>query len=152
MKKTRLPSIPLLPGDEVASMITLTREPIDLVACIQAEQNHRIGGIVSFLGVVRDDDILSIEMESYEEAAMQELERIKDEAESVFRIESVDIIHRIGTLRVGDPIVLIVVGAAHRKEAFRACEYIIDRIKETVPIWKKEETKHGSRWVPGEHP
>jgi molybdopterin synthase catalytic subunit len=132
-------------------MISLTRDPIDLDACIHAVQNRRIGGIVTFLGVVRDDDILSIELESYEEAALDELEKIKDEAESVFPIESVDIIHRIGTLKVGDPIVLIMVGAAHRKEAFRACEYIIDRIKETVPIWKREETNHGSRWVPGEH-
>jgi molybdopterin synthase catalytic subunit len=132
-------------------MITLTHEPIDPGACIRAIQNRRIGGIVIFLGVVRDDDILSIELESHEEAALKELEKIRDEAESVFDIKSADIIHRVGKLSIGDPIVLIVVGAAHRKEAFRACEYIIDRIKETVPIWKKEETKYGSRWVPGEH-
>jgi molybdopterin synthase catalytic subunit len=132
-------------------MISLTREPINLNASVQVVQNPRIGGIVTFLGVVRDDDILSLELESYEEAALQELEQIRDEALSVFGIESADIIHRIGKLRVGEPIVLIAVGAAHRKEAFRACEYIIDRIKETVPIWKKEETKNGSRWVPGEH-
>jgi molybdopterin synthase catalytic subunit len=132
-------------------MIALTHEPIDPDACTRSVRNGRIGGIVTFLGVVRDDNILSIELESYEEAALLELEKIRDEAESIFDIESADIIHRIGKLSIGDPIVLIVVGAAHRKEAFRACEYIIDRIKEIVPIWKKEETKHGSRWVPGEH-
>jgi len=132
-------------------VIALSREPIDPVSCSQGVRNRRIGGIVTFLGVVRDDEILSMELESYEEAAIQELERIRDETESAFAIESLDIIHRIGKLNIGDPIVLIVVGAAHRKEAFRACEYVIDRIKETVPIWKREETKNGSRWVPGEH-
>jgi molybdopterin synthase catalytic subunit len=132
-------------------MVAITREPIDPVALIKAAENSRIGGIVSFLGIVRDDDILAIELESYEEAAMQELETIRDEAMSGFDIVSADIVHRIGKMKVGDSIVLIVVGAAHRKEAFRACEYIIDRIKETVPIWKKEETRQGSRWVPGEH-
>jgi molybdopterin synthase catalytic subunit len=133
-------------------MVLLTREPIDPNACIQSFQNPCVGGIVTFLGMVRDDDILSLELESYEEAALQELEQIRDEAVLVFGIESADIIHRIGKLRIGEPIVLIVVGAAHRKEAFRACEYIIDRIKETVPIWKREETKNGSRWVQGDHP
>ncbi len=132
-------------------MIAVTRDPIDPAACIRTAGNPRIGGIVTFLGVVRDDDILAIELESYEEAAVQELEKIWNEAMSSFDIESADIVHRIGNLKVGDPIVLIMVGAAHRKEAFRACEYIIDRIKETVPIWKKEQTRKGSRWVPGEH-
>jgi molybdopterin synthase catalytic subunit len=146
----RSPSTPPSPeGDRI--VIAITREPIDLAACIRTTGNPSIGGIVTFLGVVRDDDILAIELESYEEAAVQELEKIRDEAMSGFGIESADIIHRIGNLKVGDPIVLIMVGAAHRKEAFRACEYIIDRIKETVPIWKKEQTKQGARWVPGEH-
>jgi molybdopterin synthase catalytic subunit len=133
-------------------MILLTNDPISMDACVQSVQNSRVGGIVTFLGVVRDDNILSLELESYEEAAREELGRIRDEALIIFGIESADIIHRIGKLRIGEPIVLIVVGAPHRKEAFRACEYIIDRIKETVPIWKREETKNGSRWVPGEHP
>jgi molybdopterin synthase catalytic subunit len=132
-------------------MIVITREPIDPEALIAASVNPRIGGIVTFRGVVRDDDILSIELESYEEAALQELEKIRDEAMAGFDIASADIVHRIGSLKVGDLIVLIVVAAAHRKEAFRACEYIIDRIKETVPIWKLEQTRKGSRWVPGEH-
>lgn len=132
-------------------MIAVTRDPIDPEVSLDGEKDPRTGGIVTFLGIVRDDDIVAIDLESYEEAALQELEKIRDEAVSQFDIISADIIHRIGRLRVGEVIVLIAVGASHRKEAFRACEYIIDRIKETVPIWKREETKDGFRWVPGEH-
>lgn len=132
-------------------MIQLTRDTIDIDGCIRKAGNPRVGGIVTFIGIVRDDGILSIELESYEEAALQELERIREEAMRDFTIESADVIHRIGKLSIGETLVLIVVAAAHRKEAFRACEFIIDRLKETVPIWKKEETENGSRWVSGEH-
>ncbi len=132
-------------------MITITDEDFDPGVYIDAARDRQVGGIVTFTGIVRDDAITSIELEAYREAALQELGAIRDEALSRFSLRSVDIIHRIGTLAVGDHIVLIVVGAAHRGDAFRACEYIIDRIKETVPIWKKEHTAEGSRWIPGEH-
>jgi molybdopterin synthase catalytic subunit len=132
-------------------MIELTRDQIDIDGYIRRAKSPQVGGIVTFIGVVRDDGILSLELESFEEAALQELEKIREGAMKDFDIESADIIHRIGKLAIGDTIVLIVVAAGHRKDAFRACEYIIDRLKETVPIWKKEETKDGSRWVPGEH-
>jgi molybdopterin synthase catalytic subunit len=133
-------------------MITITRENFDPGTYIKAAIDREVGCIVTFLGVVRDDGITAIELEAYEEAAIEELHTIKDEAMSRFAITSVDILHRIGRLSIGDPIALIVVGASHRKAAFEACEYIIDRIKETVPIWKKEYTNEGTRWVPGEHP
>lgn len=133
-------------------MITITEEDFDPGVYIDAARDRQVGGIVTFTGIVRDDGITAIELETFREAALQELEAIRDEALSRYAIQSVDIIHRIGTLSVGDHIVLIVVGAPHRRDAFRACEFIIDRIKETVPIWKKEYTNEGSRWVPGEHP
>ncbi len=91
-----------------------------------------------------------MELEVYEEVAVRELEAIRDEALREYPIESVDIVHRVGSLRVGENILLIVVGAGHRKEAFDACEYILERIKQSVPIWKKEIGKDGERWVPGE--
>jgi len=133
-------------------MIAITREDFDPGTYIQAAIDSKVGGIVSFTGVVRDDGITAIELEAYEEAALEELHAIKDEAMSRFAITSVDILHRIGRLAIGDHIVLIVVGASHRRSAFEACEYIINRIKETVPIWKKEYTNKGMRWVPSEHP
>jgi molybdopterin synthase catalytic subunit len=132
-------------------MISITREDFDPGTYINAVIASEVGGIVTFIGVVRDDGITAIELEAYEEAALEELHTIKDEAMSRFAITSVDILHRIGRLSIGDHIVLIVVGASHRRAAFEACEYIIDRIKETVPIWKKEYTEEGTRWVPGEH-
>jgi molybdopterin synthase catalytic subunit len=132
-------------------MIQLTRDQINIDGYIRRAMTPSVGGIVTFIGVVRDDGILSLELESYEEAALRELESIWNEAMKDFDIVSADIIHRTGKLVIGDTIVLIVVAAGHRKEAFRACEFIIDRLKETVPIWKKEETRDGSRWVPGEH-
>jgi molybdopterin synthase catalytic subunit len=102
---------------------------------------------VTFLGTVRDDDILKMELEAYKEAALPELERIRDEAFSRFDLKSVDIIHRIGSLNVGDNIALIVVSAGHRKEAFEGCAYVLEELKRRAPIWKKESRKDGERWV-----
>jgi molybdopterin synthase catalytic subunit len=132
-------------------MIKITREDFDPGTFIKAAIDSKVGGIVTFVGVVRDDGITAIELESYGEAALEELHTIKNEAMNRFAITSVDILHRIGRLSIGDHIILIVVGASHRKAAFEACEYIIDRIKKTVPIWKEEFTDKGSRWVPSEY-
>lgn len=132
-------------------MIRISREDFDLCGIIREARSDNAGGFVSFLGTVRDDGIESMDLEVYEEVAEQELAEIRNEAFERFDILSVDIVHRFGHLKVGDQIVGIVVGASHRKAAFEACEFIIDRIKESVPIWKLEHTPSGSRWVPGEH-
>jgi Molybdopterin converting factor, large subunit len=132
-------------------MIRVTRDSFDIGALTQKSVSPDTGAIVTFLGTVRDDGIRCIELEAYEEVAVRELTLIRDEAMERFDIKSVEIIHRIGLLDVTDPIVCILVGAGHRKAAFEACEFIIDRIKETVPIWKKELLADGSRWVSGEH-
>jgi len=132
-------------------MICITRDVIDAGAMIEAAKEPGMGALVTFCGVVRDDGgIERMELEVYEEVAVRELEAIRDEAMQKYPIESVDIVHRVGSLRVGENILLIVVGAGHRKEAFDACEYILERIKESVPIWKKEIGEDGERWVPGE--
>ena len=93
-----------------------------------------------------------MELEAYEDVAVRELEAIRDTAMRDYAIESVDIVHRVGSLLVGETILLVIVGAGHRKEAFAASEYIIDRLKQTVPIWKKEFYREGERWVQGEAP
>ncbi|MDD3070526.1 MAG: molybdenum cofactor biosynthesis protein MoaE [Methanoculleus horonobensis] len=133
-------------------MIGITRDVIDAGVMIEAAKRPGMGALVTFCGVVRDDGgIERMELEVYEEIAVRELETIRDEAIRKYPIESVDIVHRVGTLFVGETILLIVVGAGHRKEAFAASEYIIDRLKQTVPIWKKEFGRDGQeRWVPGE--
>lgn len=132
-------------------MIRITRDEFDASAFLEEARSGEEGAVVSFLGLVRNDGIDRMEVEAFEEVAEQELSRIRAEAIAKFGVSRVDIIHRVGSLSVGDRIVLIVVGASHRKAAFLGCEYIIDRIKESVPIWKKEYTAGGSRWVPGEH-
>lgn len=132
-------------------MIRITRDDFDISALLEEARGDENGAIVSFVGIVRNDGIERMEVEAFEEVAEQELFRIHQEAIEKFGVTSVDIIHRVGSLAVGDRIVLIIVGASHRKAAFLGCEYIIDRIKESVPIWKKEYTAGDSRWVPGEH-
>ena len=132
-------------------MIRITRDDFDISALLEEARGDENGAIVSFVGIVRNDGIERMEVEAFEEVAEQELFRIRQEAIVKFGVTSVDIIHRVGSLAVGDRIVLIIVGASHRKAAFLGCEYIIDRIKESVPIWKKEYTAGDSRWVPGEH-
>lgn len=133
-------------------MISITRDDFDVNAVIDRVKQPDMGALVTFLGVVRDDGIEEMELEAYEEVATKELATIRDEAFAKYPIKSVEIIHRIGPLKVGDNILLIVVGAGHRKEAFDACEYVLERIKQSVPIWKKEIGKDGERWVPGEYP
>ncbi len=90
-----------------------------------------------------------MEIESYTDLAIQELDKIEKEALERFNIRSLDVIHRTGTLSVGDNILLIVCGAPHRKDAFAACEYMIDELKERVHVWKKElhEDRANGKWV-----
>ena len=117
----------------------------------QRSKKRGAGAVVVFDGIVRDDDICEMELEAYEEVALKELEKIAGEAQNLYNLLSVDIIHRIGRLAVGENILIIVVSAGHRKEAYEGSRFIIEAIKAGVPIWKKELTKDGGRWVPGEH-
>ena len=130
-------------------MIKITEEDFKIGEVIEKAKHPDAGAVVTFLGIVRDDGIVGMEIEAYTELAMQELERIRDEALGQFNLTSLDVIHRTGTLAVSDNILLIVCGAPHRKDAFAACEYVIDELKERVPMWKKELTEDGCRWVDG---
>ncbi len=132
-------------------MIKIQHEPIEPCTLIKNAGTPGAGAIVTFIGTVRDDNIESMELETYQEAAERDLAEIREEAMKKFPLLSVDVVHRVGLMNIGDVIVLIVVSAGHRKEAFEGCEYVIDRLKQTTPIWKKEYRKDGSRWVEGEH-
>ena len=132
-------------------MIAIQTGDVDIGALITGAKKHGAGAIVVFDGVVRDDEITEMELEAYEDIALQELKKIARDATDQFRLLHVDIIHRIGRLLVGENILIIVVSAGHRPEAYAGSRYIIEEIKKGVPIWKKELTKHGGRWVPGEH-
>ena len=132
-------------------MITIQKDDVDIGDLIKGAKKHGTGAVVIFDGVVRDDDITEMELEAYEDVAKSELEKIANDAIKQFNLLHVDIIHRIGRLAVGENILIIIVGAAHREEAYRGSRFIIEAIKAGVPIWKKELTKTGGRWVPGEH-
>jgi molybdopterin synthase catalytic subunit len=132
-------------------MITIQTDDVDIGALINAAKQRRTGAVVVFDGIVRDDDIVEMELEAYEDVAQKELEKIAEDATTQFNLHSVDIVHRIGRLAVGENILIIVVSAGHREEAYAGSRFIIEAIKAGVPIWKKELTRDGGRWVPGVH-
>lgn len=132
-------------------MIRIQTEDVDIGALIMAAKQSGTGAIVLFDGIVRDDDITEMELEAYEDVAVADMEKIAHEATKQFKLLHVDVIHRIGRLRVGENILIIIVSAGHRPEAYAGSRFIIEEIKKSVPIWKKELTKDGGRWVPGEH-
>ena len=110
-----------------------------------------IGALVSFVGQVRDindgDTISALTLEHYPEMTEKALAAIENEAKLRWDIIDSLIIHRVGTLKPLDQIVLVAVSSAHRSEAFKACEFIMDYLKTSAPFWKKEVTKQGERWV-----
>ena len=110
-----------------------------------------IGALVSFVGQVRDmnegDAINALTLEHYPEMTEKALTSIEDEAKTRWDIIDSLIIHRVGTMKPLDQIVLVAVTSAHRGEAFKACEFIMDFLKTSAPFWKKEATNQGERWV-----
>ncbi|MDR2880471.1 MAG: molybdenum cofactor biosynthesis protein MoaE [Azoarcus sp.] len=114
-------------------------------------QSKRIGGIATFLGCARDfsgeHEVCEIAFEAYHDMALAELSSLREEAIARFGLIDARIVHRLGTVRAGENIVLIVAGAEHRPPAFDACRWLIDELKARAPIWKKEITPQGESWV-----
>jgi MoaE-MoaD fusion protein len=137
-------------GDE----IRIVREKIDAAAVIARLKQPEDGAVVIFDGVVRDNTrgrrTIYLDYESYEGMALLQMQSLAAEARTRFEVREVSMIHRLGRLAVGETSVLIAVGAAHRAEAFDACRWIIDTLKKTVPIWKKEYFEDGAVWAAGE--
>ncbi|MHB8599888.1 MAG: molybdenum cofactor biosynthesis protein MoaE [Ktedonobacteraceae bacterium] len=133
--------------------ILLTREPLKRDELIAEVSHASIGGIVVFEGVVRDNArgkaVRYLEYDMYPEMAEQQIRAIVAEAEQRWGVERVAVAHRFGRLEIGEASVIIVVATPHRGEAFDACRYIIDTLKTTVPIWKKEVATNGEEWVEG---
>jgi len=109
------------------------------------------GAVVSFIGLVRDlnegDDITAMTLEHYPGMTEKALDAIAAEATARWKLLDAVIIHRVGPLGPNDRIVLVIAASAHRKDAFRACEFMIDTLKTKAPFWKKETTSQGSRWI-----
>jgi len=139
----------------VVEMIKVTTEDFSVDEVLRRLRSSGIGAMVTFVGVVRDSSegrkVDGVEIQVYEDMAMRQLEVIRKEAIERFGVEEVAIVHRHGSLDISENIMMIAVSAAHRSEAFDACRFVLERIKEKVPIWKKEKTPEGGFWVEGEH-
>ena len=111
----------------------------------------RMGGIATFLGCARDfsegREVSEISFDAYDRMALPEMRKLREEAIARFGLIDARIVHRLGVVRGGDNIVFIATGAEHRAPALEACRWIIDELKERVPIWKKETTPQGDSWV-----
>jgi MoaD family protein len=148
---------PFSGGDESRGEIRVQKEPFSLELEIGRlkQSSSSIGAIVTFVGTTRDisqgKQVAKLEFEHYPGMAEKKLEEIREQAIKSFGVIEVAIIHRIGTLPVGENIVMIAVASEHRDEAFQACRFCIDELKRITPIWKKETTPDGEVWVEG-HP
>ncbi|MDZ7584083.1 MAG: molybdopterin synthase catalytic subunit MoaE [Thiobacillus sp.] len=133
--------------------ILVQTDPFDLGAEVAAMSRGRtdIGAIASFVGLARDlnegSGVAAMTLEHYPGMTEKALAALVDDACSRWALLDVTVIHRVGRLLPGDPIVLVAVAGSHRGEAFDACEFIMDYLKTQAPFWKKEETTEGERWV-----
>ena len=132
----------------------IVRETIDTPRTVAAIKRGEDGATVVFEGVVRIQTrgrkTLYLDYEAYEEMALEQMESLADKAVQQFQIRDVAIVHRLGRLEIGETSVLIAVASAHRAAAFDACRWLIDTLKRTVPIWKKEYFEDGAVWADGE--
>ena len=138
-------------NDSRIGRITIGREPIDVTTLEREVADPAAGAIVSFTGTTRRDNagrvVLRLEYEAYEPMALSEMRKLASEAIARWKIVRIAIAHRIGVVEIGETSVAIAVSAAHRGEAFEACRFAIDRLKEVVPIWKKEHFEGGEVWI-----
>ena len=134
-------------------MARIAREPIEARDVAARVAHAGAGAVLTFAGVVRDNHlgrkVLGIEYHAYEAMAAKEMERIEEEARSRWPGIAIDMAHRLGKLHVGAASVVIAVASPHRGDGFAALRYAIDKLKETVPIWKKEIYEDGSAWIEG---
>jgi molybdopterin synthase catalytic subunit len=169
------PESKLHPGDEIALLppvsggsgdaaldsavkrvncVKIVREKIDTAALLEKIKCSPDGAVVVFEGVVRDNSrgrrTLFLDYEAYDEMALKQMNDLVEQALSQFRIREVALVHRVGRLQIAETSVVVVVAAAHRGAAFDACRWLIDTLKRTVPIWKKEYFEDGAMWADGE--
>jgi molybdopterin synthase catalytic subunit len=146
--------LPPVSGGSREDYYLLTRFPIPTADLVRQQKASEDGAVVVFEGVVRNNSrrrgTLYLEYEAYEPMAIRKMEEIGGEARRKFEIDHIGMMHRLGRLEIGETSVAIIVTAAHRGAAFGACQFAVDRLKEIVPIWKKEYFEDGSVWAEGE--
>jgi MoaE-MoaD fusion protein len=145
---------PVSGGSTERARVFLVRQQIDTAAVLESIKRPEDGAVVVFEGVVRNHSrgrrTLYLDYEAYEEMGRRQLEGLAAQACAEIQIRDVAIVHRLGRVQIGETSVLIVVASAHRAAAFEACRWLIDALKKTVPIWKKEYFEDGAIWADGE--
>ena len=135
-------------------LFKVVETPLDVNEVIRAVEDPAAGATVSFIGTVRDNslgkEVVALDYEAYPAAAEKMMARVADEIEERWGLRRVAIIHRVGHLTIGEASVVIAVSSPHRHEAFAACEHVITRLKEIVPVWKKEAYTDGAVWLGSE--
>ncbi len=133
------------------TFIKVTSEKLSLDECYQFVVDQACGGIAVFVGTVRNStknkEVTQLDFSTYKPMAIKEMQKIANTALEKFEVKKIAIHHAEGVLKIGDIPVIITVSAPHRKAAFDACQYAIDTLKKTVPIWKKEYFSDGEVWV-----
>jgi molybdopterin synthase catalytic subunit len=136
-------------------MIRLTRTPIDPARLLRAVRDPAAGAVAVFLGTTRRENagrrVIRLEYEAYPRMAVAEMRALAAAATRRWRLRKVAMVHRTGRVPVGETSVAIAVSAGHRPEAFVACRWLIDRLKATVPIWKREHFRGGQVWIGPQH-
>ena len=133
-------------------IIDLTDQPIDVTAALLAAEDDGAGAVNAFIGTVRNQStgrrVVRLDYEAYDSMALHQLRKVAEQAQEKWpMLRQVVVIHRKGTLQIGDVAVIVAVSTPHRAESFAACQYIIDTLKQVVPIWKKEFYEDGTTWV-----
>ncbi len=134
-------------------MFVVTREPLDPKALVDSVRRDESGAVALFYGVVRNNSegrrVLYLEYDAYPSMAVKKMREVARQVRARWPITDIAVAHRIGRLEVGETSLLVAVSAPHRREAFEACHYAVDRIKEIVPVWKKEVWEGGETWAEG---
>jgi molybdopterin synthase catalytic subunit len=137
-------------------MFEITRDPLDPAPLVAAVRRDESGAVALFYGVVRNENqgrsVQYLEYDAYPEMAIKKMHEVADEVRARFPVTGIGVLHRIGRLEIGETSLLVAVSSGHRGEAFDACHYAVDRIKQIVPIWKKEVWEDGSAWIEGHMP
>lgn len=135
----------------MSSYVHITNSPIDTQMVIDLVKTDSSGAVNVFIGTVRNStknkEVVGLEFESYESMAIKEIDKIISAAKKRWPVNEMAIYHRVGSLAIGDVPVVIAVSTPHRRQGFEACQFAIDTLKETVPIWKKEIFADGEEWV-----
>lgn len=137
-------------------MFAITHEPLDPTPLVEAVRRDESGAVALFYGVVRNENmgrnVQYLEYDVYPEMAIKKMKEVAEEVRAKYPITGIGVLHRVGRLEIGETSLLVAVSSAHRVAAFEACHFAVDRIKQIVPIWKKEVWEDGEAWIEGHVP